>query len=122
MDIAAVHVHIKISNGKEVTADKVGSFVGQGAAGVPGEDPVQVFAILRHDHFPAGPKALNIYRVHHDEGAQHVLRLNVPSQLHGSGDTGVFTAVDAGSDEQGGSILAAIDDGEGDFDIGIGYG
>ena len=86
VDVAAVHIHIKIGNGEQVAADQVGCLVRQGAQGRAGEDPVQVFAVFRDDEFPPGPEALDVNRVQNDQAAADVFRLYVAPQLNGCGD------------------------------------
>ena len=77
------------------------------------------FCRLQEQSFRDVPEALDIYRVHHNQAACYVLRLNIAAQLHCCGDTGIFAAVDACGNKQGGTVLVTVDNSQRDFYIGV---
>lgn len=115
VDIAAVHVDVKVGQWEEIVTEQPGCFLRQGAVGVTREFAVKVFAVFGNDEFASGPEAVDIDGVEDDEAAGNILGSYVAAQLHSCRDTGVFTAVDTGSDEDGRAVTTAIDDGDGYF-------
>ena len=90
-----MHVDVEIRLADILVLQHIGHLLGDGALFIAGELTVEVLAVLRHDIGPALDKGTVVDRMENDQLAGNLLRVQLLRQLHGAGDAGVLTPVNA---------------------------